>query len=245
MDAIYYLAPVVFLLAGTVKGGIGIGLPTTSIALLSQVADPRLAVACTLMPIITSNFWQVWREGRWRATLQRFWPFSITLAIVIYLCSNIAAEADADVIKLATGGGIAIFAAASLIRQPPALPPRWERPAQIFGGAAAGLMGGFTGLWSPPLLILLLSLRLEKSEFIGAMGLLLLLGGLPFLGGYFVSGQMSMEVFLWSLVFCIPTFLGFTIGEKVRRKMDAARFQKVVLIFFLIMGLNMIRSVLF
>ena len=241
MDAILWLAPFVFLLAGTVKGAIGIGLPTTVIAILSQVADPRLAVAVGLMPIIFSNFWQTYREGEWRRTLARFWPFSVTLGVTIFIFADLAAGVSAATIILATGIGVVIFAGANLIRRPPPIPQRWERPAQALVGVAAGVMGGFTGLWAPPLVILLLSLRLDKTDFVRATGLLLLLGALPMLGGYARSGLITTEVFLWSLAMIVPTFLGFSVGERVRRRMADVRFQKAVLVFFLLMGLNMIR----
>lgn len=241
MEAIFYLAPVAFFFAGGVKGAIGLGLPTTVIAVLSQFVDPRLAVALGLVPIIFANLWQVYREGQWKRALVRFWPFAVTLAVVLFLCSGLAADAPADTIILVTGLGVMIFAGASLIRHPPELPPRWEIAAQIGAGVAGGVMGGFTGLWAPPLVILLLSLRLGKSEFVSATGLLLFLGGLPMLAGYAVNGLITREVFLWSLAMCVPTYFGFSIGERIRRRMDSTRFQKAVLVFFLLIGLNMIR----
>jgi uncharacterized membrane protein YfcA len=108
----------------------------------------------------------------------------------------------------------------------------------------AGLMGGFTGIWAPPMLVFLLSLRLEKSEFVRSIGVLLLLGAIPLLAGYLASGLMTGEMLLWSCVMLIPTFMGFSVGERVRRRLAPERFQKILLIFFLIMGLNMIRQAL-
>ncbi|MEX2519332.1 MAG: sulfite exporter TauE/SafE family protein [Paracoccaceae bacterium] len=241
MEAIFYLAPVAFFFAGGVKGAIGLGLPTMVIAVLSQFVDPRLAVAVGLVPIIFANFWQVYREGEWKRTLVRFWPFSVTLAIVLFFSSNLAADAPAETIILVTGLGVVAFAGASLIRHPPELPSRWEIAAQICAGAAGGVMGGFTGLWAPPLVILLLSLRLSKADFVRATGLLLFLGGLPMFAGYTVNGLITREIFLWSVAMCVPTYLGFAIGERIRRRMGSTRFQKAVLVFFLLAGLNMIR----
>lgn len=244
MDAIIYLAPAVFLLAGIVKGAVGMGLPTTVIALLSQFVDPRLAVALGLIPIVVSNLWQLYREGQAKATFKRFWPFALSLGVVIYFGSNLAAGFSGETIILVTGIGIALFSGTSLIRRPPALSPKWERTGQVVAGISAGILGGFTGLWAPPLVILLLSLRLEKSEFVSATGLLLFLGGMPMLAGYASSGLITQEVFLWSIGLCIPTFIGFTLGEKVRRKLNSQKFQKVLLVFFLLSGLNMIRRAL-
>ena len=244
MENIVYLAPAIFLLAGTVKGAIGIGLPTTVIAILSQFVDPRLAVALGLVPVVFANCWQAYRERKWKVTLLRFWPFALTLSVVIYLGSGLAAGSSKETILLVTGAGIAVFAASSLIRRPPAMPPGWEFPAQVFAGAASGVMGGFTGLWAAPMIILLLSLRLDKSEFVGATGVLLFLGGLPLFAGYAVNGLITKDIFFLSLALCIPTYLGFALGERVRRRMDSRRFQKALLLFFLLIGLNMVRQAL-
>lgn len=143
-----------------------------------------------------------------------------------------------------TGVGIAIFSAVNLLRRPPPLPPRWELRAQVLCGIASGVAGGFTGLWAPPLVILLLSLRLSKTDFVRATGLLLFLGGLPLMIGYAGHGLLTREIFLWSLVMIAPTFIGFSIGERVRRRMADERFHHAVLVFFLLMGLNMIRRAL-
>lgn len=51
MDEILIYALLAFLLAGTIKGIVGIGLPTTSIGILSQVTDPRLAITLAVFPI--------------------------------------------------------------------------------------------------------------------------------------------------------------------------------------------------
>jgi len=58
------LAALVFLLAGVVKGALGIGLPTISISILAQFTDPRVAIALLLLPAIVSNTWQVYRGGQ-------------------------------------------------------------------------------------------------------------------------------------------------------------------------------------
>lgn len=245
VDTLIWYAPLVCLLAGTVKGGIGIGLPTTIIALLSLVVDPRVAVAMGLAPMILSNLWQTWREGRSLDAVRRFWPLIVTTAIGLTLASQYAADAPAEVILGATGGAVAIFAATSLIGRPPAMPEGWERRAQVAAGVVSGVMGGLTGLWSPPMLMLLLSLRLERSFFISTLGVLLLLGAIPLLAGYIAAGLMTRELMVWSAALTAPVFLGFLIGERIRRKMDAARFQKAFLVFFLLMGLNMVRQAVF
>lgn len=241
-EPLIWIAPLIFLIAGTIKGAIGIGLPTTVIAGLSLFVDPRIAVALGLAPMIASNVWQVRREGGWRAPMRRFWPLALTTAAFLFAASQFAAGAEGGTILAFTGLAVAIFAAASLIGTPPVLPPSWERPGQVVAGGLAGIMGGLTGIWSPPMLILLLSLRLDKSDFIRSIGLLLLLGAAPLLLGYVLAGLMTAGLFAGSLALCLSTFAGFALGERLRRTLDPAKFQKAVLIFFLVMGMNMIRQ---
>lgn len=242
IDDLIWLAPLIFLLAGAVKGAIGIGLPTTIIALMSLLVDPRVAVALGLSAMILSNVWQAHREGGWMTPLRRFWPYIIVNGAALFLVSQFAAKAGGDAILVFTGVAVAVFSAISLIGDPPALPTAWERPAQVVAGAVSGAMGGMTGIWSPPMLVLLLGLRLDKSAFVNTVGVLLCLGALPLQIGYAAAGLMSLELFLWSLALCVPVFAGFALGERVRRRMDAARFQKFLLAFFFAMGLNMVRQ---
>ena len=47
-----------FLLAGMVKGVIGLGLPTVSLALLTVATDLPTAMGLLLVPSFVTNLWQ-------------------------------------------------------------------------------------------------------------------------------------------------------------------------------------------
>ena len=49
----------IFALAGLIKGVIGVGLPTVSLALLSFILDIKESIAIVLIPIILTNFYQM------------------------------------------------------------------------------------------------------------------------------------------------------------------------------------------
>lgn len=78
---------VVFLLAGTIKGVVGIGLPTASVGMMSQVLDPRLAIALAVFPSLIANVWQIWRSGQPWSVIKRFWLFLFCLMGMILLVS--------------------------------------------------------------------------------------------------------------------------------------------------------------
>ena len=63
-----------FLLAGMVKGVIGLGLPTVSLALLTVALDLPQAMALLLVPSFVTNLWQAMAGGRAREIAGRLWP---------------------------------------------------------------------------------------------------------------------------------------------------------------------------
>src|SRR3984893_18662295 len=75
----------VFLLAGTVKGLVGLGLSTVTIALTSLVLPPPEAIALISLPTIVTNVWQAAVGGKFWIIVRRQWPLIVPLAIVLYL----------------------------------------------------------------------------------------------------------------------------------------------------------------
>lgn len=236
------LAAGVFLLAGLVKGVVGIGLPTAAMGLLSQVIDPRVAIALVTMPMLISNIWQVWREGGIAETVRRFAPFAAPLMLVLYITTFVTAGVSQSALLTVLGLTVVAFAVMSLAWTPPAMPPRWDTPAQVGAGTLAGMLGGMTGIWSPPMLVYFLSAGIERDTFVRASGVLLTLGCVPMIAGFAQSGILTSDLAAKSAVLVVPTLLGFTVGEAIRRRMDVRRFRTVVLWVFLVMGLNILRK---
>src|SRR6185295_7267640 len=75
----------VFLLAGTVKGLVGLGLPTITIALTSLVLPLTESIALIALPTIFTNVWQAAIGGNFLVIVRRQWPLIVPLAIALYL----------------------------------------------------------------------------------------------------------------------------------------------------------------
>jgi uncharacterized membrane protein YfcA len=78
------LLPLIFLafaIGGTVKGALGFGMPLTTMSLLSAFLDVPTAAALNALPMLCANIFQANRGGLLVATLRRFWPLLIALAI--------------------------------------------------------------------------------------------------------------------------------------------------------------------
>ena len=72
-----------FLLAGFVKGVIGLGLPTVSVGLLSLVLPPAQAAAILIVPSLVTNIWQA-LGPRLFVLLQRLWTMMLGICAGTY-----------------------------------------------------------------------------------------------------------------------------------------------------------------
>ncbi len=235
------LAVAVFLLAGTVKGVIGLGLPTISISMLAQFVDPRIAIAFLLLPGLVTNSWQVYRGGHVKESVERFWPFVCSMSVVLFIASLFAAYASTRALVLGIGVMVVLWTITSFVQSPPKIPPQVDRSVQFALGALSGVMGGLTAIWSPPMVIYLLSIKCNKEEFVRYSGFIILCGTVPLFVGYLFNGLLDTKLAFASFLMIIPTLIGFSIGEYLRRFLGGEQFQKAVLAVFFLMGLNLIR----
>lgn len=232
----------VYVLAGLVKGTIGIGLPTAAISLTAQFTDPRTAISLVIMPMLLTNAWQVWRTREHTHRALQFLPLAVSMAITIAVFAFLAPAVSIGVVTFLLGLTIVLFALVSLARVIPELNAKFNLHAQLASGVSAGIVGGITGVWAPPIVIFMSAVRTDKTTFVAVAGVLLFLGSLVLGISYAAVGLVSPGQALASLLLVLPALVGFGIGERIRNRLDEAVFRRVVLWFFLLMGLNLIRK---
>src|SRR6202166_4340032 len=74
-----------FLLAGFIKGVIGLGLPTVSMGLLAVTMPPSRALAIVIAQAIVTNIWQTFVGPYLRDIILRLWPLIVGTAVGIWL----------------------------------------------------------------------------------------------------------------------------------------------------------------
>ena len=74
-----------FFVAGIVKGVIGLGLPSISLALLTVVINLPTSMALLLMPSLVTNIWQAVRGGNFLKILKRLWLLFLTSTMTVWI----------------------------------------------------------------------------------------------------------------------------------------------------------------
>ena len=231
---------VTFLLAGTVKGVIGLGLPTVSLALLTATLGLQPAMALMLAPSFVTNLWQAVIGGHGRAILARLWPFLAAATATVWTGAALAAPIDLAMLSALLGGVLAIYAAIGLGRTRLALAPKSERWAGPLAGCVNGVLTGMTGSFVVPGVPYLQALGLPRDVLIQAMGILFTLStaalGLALAG----RGLLSADLGLHSVASVPPALLGMVLGRRLRARLPEAAFRRVFFVALLILGLYII-----
>lgn len=226
---------------GLVKGMAGIGLPSATLAVTALFVSPVLAVASLVAPLVITNLAQVVRSGGIAQSFRRHGGVALSLAGSLALATLLVTRVSTSVLIAVIGLAVTVFAASSLIREPPALPPALRRPLGLVAGVLGGLLGGLSTVWAPPIVMYFQACRLGKDEFVQATGLVFLAGSVPLSIGYLLAGVLDGPLLLVTLGGCLPALLGFWLGERLRAHVSVERFRTVILVVFLFSGLNLLR----
>ena len=81
--SVIILIAITFFIAGSVKGVIGLGLPTVSLALLTVIVGLKPAMALLIVPSLVTNIWQAVRGSNVFGLLFRIWPFLLFSVLTV------------------------------------------------------------------------------------------------------------------------------------------------------------------
>lgn len=235
------IAVAAFLVAGSVKGLTGLGLPTVSIGLMTLALDPRTAIALVLVPMLFSNLWQYWRAEDRVGIAKRYWVFAVVLCLFVWLTTLITKDLNDRLLLGVLGAAILVFVIFSFAGWVPHLPDRFDRVSQVGFGFLSGIIGGLSAAWAAPLAMYLSARGVEKDEFVGVTGFLIVAGSVPLLLGYAQVGHLPTDRAMLSVAMIVPTLLGFTAGEALRKSLSPALFRRIFLILFAVLGANLLR----
>lgn len=241
-DPMFILAVcAIFLLAGLVKGVIGMGLPAIAIGLLSLVMEPRMAIAVAMIPMILTNLWQAWRGPGALGAFRRHWIIMILMPVMVALTVWIAGRLSGAFIEIALGASILLFVGAEFAQLNPKISDRADPYAQIGFGLFGGILAGLTSIWAVSIAPYLQARGVQKEDFVGTTGLLIFLGSIPLMIGYLGQGHLRSDTALLGLIGLVPSMVGFRLGEVIRHKTSQEQFKTLFLIGFAAIALNLLR----
>jgi uncharacterized membrane protein YfcA len=225
-----------FLLAGAVKGVVGLGLPTISLALLTVAFDLTTAMVLLLVPSFVTNLWQAVSGGKLRAVCLRTWPFLVAATLSVWLGASIAAHVPSDKLVALLGVLLVFYAGISLVHAPFKVTPVLENWIAPLGGLANGIFTGMTGSFVVPGVMYLQAIGLSRDVLVQAMGVLFTLSTIALAFNLQRNALLTTELSLVSTAAVVPAGFGLFVGQRLRRKLSEDRFRQVFFVAILMLG---------
>ncbi len=221
---------------GAVKGLVGLGLPVVGMPLLTLALDLKTAIAVLVVPLVASNLSQCFEGGMFPVTLRRFWPTLVVLFVSAAVSTRFLVTLPEQTLLTVAGGAIIVLPLITHFRPALRVGPSLERWLGPCTGAVAGLLGGVSAFYGPPLMTFLAALRLPKAEFVPAISLMFFVGSLGLtigLLGFGVTGPRELGL---SALATLPVFVGMSLGQRVRIALSERQFGLLLLAIYLVIG---------
>lgn len=213
----------VFVLAGLVKGVIGLGLPTVAMALLALAMSPAEAAALLLLPSLLTNVWQCRPLGEVPVLLRETWPLQAGIVAGTLLTGAWLGAPSGALAAIVLGAVLAAYAWVGLRGW------RWRAPSPASGlpaGLLTGALTAMTGVFVVPAVPWLQGRIDGRARLVQAMGLAftvatLALGVQLAMHGALAAGRLGA-----SLLLVGPALLGMALGGWLRGRLSETMFRR-------------------
>lgn len=233
----------VFLLAGLVKGVVGLGLPTLSMGLLASVMSPAHAAVILVLPSFLTNAWQMWDGAALGRLVKRLWPLQLGVIAGTLLAPVSLVTLNVNVTSAGLGAALMVYAVLGLAAVSLSVPRRGERLSSGATGLITGVITAATGVFVFPAVPYLQALRLKKDELVQALGLSFTVSTAALFGRLALEGSFSAGAMPggWGWLAALPAaLLGMAAGQMLRGRLDEKNFKRLFFAGLLAIGLYML-----
>jgi uncharacterized protein len=224
-DSLLILIAAALLIAGFVKGALGLGLPTVAMGLLAVSMPPAQAIAIVIVPAIVTNIWQTFGGPYLRDILRRLWPLLIGTAAGIWLNGGALTGPYAHYTAVVLGLLLVINAVIALSKFSFSVAPRHAKWVGGIVGVITGMISAASGVQVIPSVPYLQAIGMEKDELIQALGVFFTVATLALGFNLTKEGLLTAATALPGAVAMVCSFAGMYIGQLVRSRLQPDVFR--------------------
>ncbi len=237
MDPFLFVIAGVFLLAGFVKGTIGLGLPTVAMGLLATRMPPAHALAIVIVPAIVTNIWQTFVGPYLRDIVRRLWPLMIGTVVGILSGAGLMTGPYAHYGTVALGVLLVIYAIIGLTKLRFSVARAHEKWVGGIVGLVTGVISAATGVQVIPSMPFMQAIGMEKDELVQALGVFFTTATVALAFNLTGAGLLTTATALPGGVAMVAAFAGMYLGQVLRARMDAETFRRWFLIAMMLLGM--------
>jgi uncharacterized membrane protein YfcA len=239
------LIAVTLLLAGFIKGVIGMGLPTVAMGLLVTAMPPSHALAIVIVPAVITNIWQTFAGPYLRDIIRRLWPLMVGTLAGIWLNAGMLTGPYARYGTVVLGVLLAIYAVIGLSQFTFHVARGNEKWIGGVVGLTTGMISAATGVQVLPSMPFMQAIGMEKDELVQALGVFFMVATLALAFSLTSAGLLSAATALPGAVAMAAAFVGMFIGQAVRSRLRPDAFHRWFLIAMLLLGIYLAGSTVY
>jgi uncharacterized membrane protein YfcA len=214
LDAIEMVVVVaVFVLAGLVKGIVGVGLPTIAMGLLGTLMAPNRAAAILVIPALLTNVWQMWDGPALTILVRRLWPMLACALLGTLPAAGILTKANVRLTTALLGVALMSYALIGLCGVGFKVPRRTEPVLGPLVGLATGLINGATGIFVVPGVPYLQALGLGKDELVQALAISAFISTVALALGLGLNNGLGSAIAIPAAIALVAAFVGMAVGQ--------------------------------
>ena len=234
------LVAVTLLVAGLVKGVIGVGMPVVAFPLLSMLVDVQTAVMLLSVPLVLSNIPQALEGGLVPQTLRSLAPVLVGMMPGVWIGVAVLLNVDPAAAKIAAGAGVMFVAALTLLAPKLQIKQRLAGPVGFGAGFCGGLLGGIAALSGPLVFIFLLAKGLRGRAFTKEASMVWVVSSVLLAAALASSHRFDWRDVLVATLATAPVVAGTLVGQKLRDAVPADTFKKLVVLMVLVSGAQLL-----
>jgi uncharacterized membrane protein YfcA len=234
----------VFVLAGFVKGVVGLGLPAISMGLLALVMAPADAASILILPTVGTNVWQMAAGPNLKPIVARLWPLLLGVICGTLAGAGWLVDAHGHYGTALLGIALALYALSGLAAIRFTVSPGAEPWLGPIVGVVTGLVAAATGVFAMPAVIYLQAIGIEKEDLVQALGLSFTVSSLALAVNLASVSALNLSLGPASIGALAVACIGMWLGQVLRLRLRPETFRLIFLLGLLALGLYLIgRSV--
>ena len=229
----------IFVLAGAVKGVIGLGLPTVAVGLLGTVMTPLQAAALVIVPSFVTNVWQLLAGPAFLALARRLWLLQVGLCVGTLAGGWLVPVDNSGRARIALGIALLCYAAVGLMAPKLAVPRRAEWWLSPLFGLMTGFVTAMTGVFVVPMVPYIQALGLQRDHLVQALGLSFTVATIALAVVLIGNGELRVSLAGPSVYALAVSLVGMALGQMVRKRIDPKTFRLCFFIGLMLLGVHL------
>ena len=226
-----------YLLAGFVKGVIGLGLPTVAIGLLGFFITPAQAAAILVVPSLATNIWQFVVGGGPFALVRRLWPMLVGICIGTFIGAVVLPRGQKATVWL--GLALVFYAGLGLVKIQFKVPLRAEIWLGLLMGTATGAITVATGIFVLPGTPYIQAMKFERDRMVQALGLSFTVSTITLAMALGYAGEINATLAWPASVAMVAAVIGMWLGQFVRGRVKEETFRLYFFVGLLLLGASL------